>query len=178
MLQILGIPGYTCNLLWLLSQNRFEDVELPVRVENHRCNNGFTFWLYSNFANETTIYFSEASYGSKDPTCPFLAFYSLDEVAEAMSPDGLVVSISLLSCFVILYFDDCMPTQYKILHKTVALKVVHGSYYGVFCCVQRLWLNKSSDFDTTFCVWTIALKMADRRRSDLCVVFTMSLCAL
>ena len=34
----LGKPGYTCNCLRLLSQNSFEDV----RVENIRCNQGFT----------------------------------------------------------------------------------------------------------------------------------------
>ena len=41
LLQILGIPGYTCNHLRLLSQNSFEDVELPVQVKNRRCSHGF-----------------------------------------------------------------------------------------------------------------------------------------
>ena len=41
MLQILGTPGYMCNLLQLLLQNSFEGVKLPVRVENGRCNH----WL-------------------------------------------------------------------------------------------------------------------------------------
>ena len=41
IVQILGIPGYVCNRFRLLSQNSFEDVELPVRVENRRCSHGF-----------------------------------------------------------------------------------------------------------------------------------------
>ena len=39
MSQILATPGYTCNHLRLLPQNSFDDVELPVPVENRRCNN-------------------------------------------------------------------------------------------------------------------------------------------
>ena len=33
MLQILGIPGYKCNRLRVLSQNSFEDDDLPVQVK-------------------------------------------------------------------------------------------------------------------------------------------------
>ena len=40
MLQMLGQPAYWCNHLRLLSQNSFEDVKLPVRVENCRCRQG------------------------------------------------------------------------------------------------------------------------------------------
>ena len=32
MMQILGTPGHTCNNVWLLLQNSFEDVELLVRA--------------------------------------------------------------------------------------------------------------------------------------------------
>ena len=42
MLQTLEITGYTCNCLRLLSQNSFEDIELPVRVENCRCKCGLS----------------------------------------------------------------------------------------------------------------------------------------
>ena len=45
MLQVLGTPGYTCNHLRLLSQNSFEDVELPLQVKNLRCSHGFTKWF-------------------------------------------------------------------------------------------------------------------------------------
>ena len=38
---ILGTRGYTCNRSRLLSQNSFEDVELPVRAENCRYSQGF-----------------------------------------------------------------------------------------------------------------------------------------
>ena len=41
MLKILETPGYICNQLRLLSQDRFDNVELPVRVENHRCSRYF-----------------------------------------------------------------------------------------------------------------------------------------
>ena len=41
MLQILGIPGYTWNRIRLLSQNSFEDDELPVQVKNRMCSHGF-----------------------------------------------------------------------------------------------------------------------------------------
>ena len=50
--------GYTCNRVRLLSQNRFEDVELPVRVENRRCSHGFRgryqadICHFCNFASE------------------------------------------------------------------------------------------------------------------------------
>ena len=42
MLQILVTPGYMCNRLRILLQNSFEDVKLPVLVENHRCSLGLT----------------------------------------------------------------------------------------------------------------------------------------
>ena len=41
MLKILETPGYICNHLRLLSQDRFDNVELPVRVENRRCSRYF-----------------------------------------------------------------------------------------------------------------------------------------
>ena len=42
MLQILGIPVYKCNRLRLLSQNSFEDDDLPVQVKEKRmCSHGF-----------------------------------------------------------------------------------------------------------------------------------------
>ena len=41
MLQILGIPGYTCNRLRFLSQNSFEGDELPVQLKNRMCSRGF-----------------------------------------------------------------------------------------------------------------------------------------
>ena len=47
MLHILGTPGYTCSRLGLLSQNSFENVKLPVRVENRRCNHGLRHSFYS-----------------------------------------------------------------------------------------------------------------------------------
>ena len=34
MVQILRTPSYTCNLLQLLLHNNFEDVEVPVQVQN------------------------------------------------------------------------------------------------------------------------------------------------
>ena len=40
MLQILGTPGDTCSRIRLLLQNSFEDVKLPVGVENRRCSHG------------------------------------------------------------------------------------------------------------------------------------------
>ena len=33
----------------------------------------------------------DAMFGSKDPTCPFFAFFSLADILEAASPDGIVV---------------------------------------------------------------------------------------
>ena len=41
MLKILETPGYICNHFRLLSQDRFDNVELPVRVENRRCSRYF-----------------------------------------------------------------------------------------------------------------------------------------
>ena len=41
MLKILETPGYICNRLRLLSQDRFDNVELSVRVENRRCSRCF-----------------------------------------------------------------------------------------------------------------------------------------
>ena len=35
------IPGYMCNRLRLLSQNSFEDDELPVQVKNRICSHCF-----------------------------------------------------------------------------------------------------------------------------------------
>ena len=34
-------------------------------------------------------------YGRMDPVCPFFAFYLLEEVAEVIRPDMLVVSITM-----------------------------------------------------------------------------------
>ena len=31
-------------------------------------------------------------FGSKDPTCPFFAFFSLADILDIASPDGIVVS--------------------------------------------------------------------------------------
>ena len=36
MLHVFGTPGDTCNRIRLLLQNSFQDVKLPVLVENHR----------------------------------------------------------------------------------------------------------------------------------------------
>ena len=33
-------------------------------------------------------------FGSKDPTCPFFAFFSLADILDAASPDGIVVGYS------------------------------------------------------------------------------------
>ena len=42
MLQIFWIPGCNCNRLQLLSQNSFEDDDLPVQVKKKRmCSHGF-----------------------------------------------------------------------------------------------------------------------------------------
>ena len=41
MLQTLEVTGYMYNRLQLLPQNSFENVDLPVPVENRRCSNGF-----------------------------------------------------------------------------------------------------------------------------------------
>ena len=35
------IPGYKCNRLQLLSQNSFEDDDLPVQVKKRMCSHGF-----------------------------------------------------------------------------------------------------------------------------------------
>ena len=48
MLQILGTPGYTCNYLRLLLQNSFDDLKLPVRVENRTCSHGFKDFVNSD----------------------------------------------------------------------------------------------------------------------------------
>ena len=34
----------------------------------------------------------DAMFGSKDPTCPFFAFFSLADILDIASPDGIVVS--------------------------------------------------------------------------------------
>jgi len=36
----------------------------------------------------------DAMFGSKDPTCPFFAFFSLADILDAVSPDGIVVGYS------------------------------------------------------------------------------------
>ena len=36
----------------------------------------------------------DAMFGSKDPTCPFFAFFSLADILDAASPDGIVVGYS------------------------------------------------------------------------------------
>ena len=35
-------------------------------------------------------------FGSKDPTCPFFAFFSLIDVLDVASPDGIVVGCNKL----------------------------------------------------------------------------------
>ena len=44
----IGVSGLTCNRLRLLSRNNFEDVELPVQVENHRRGRSFKVDLLSS----------------------------------------------------------------------------------------------------------------------------------
>lgn len=37
-------------------------------------------------------------FGSKDPTCPFFAFFSLADILDAASPDGIVVGYLKYKC--------------------------------------------------------------------------------
>lgn len=56
-------------------------------------------------------------FGSKDSTCPFFAFFSLAEILDAASPDGIVVStiysISIL-CVIASLLQDLWETEKEV----------------------------------------------------------------
>ena len=45
MLQTLQVTGYTCSRPKFLLNNSYEEVELPVQVENRRCSDDFKVGL-------------------------------------------------------------------------------------------------------------------------------------
>lgn len=62
-------------------------------------NKSYCTWLQHCISSSlTTLSFlyvvRDAMFGSKDPTCPFFAFFSLADILDAASPDGIVVGYS------------------------------------------------------------------------------------